>query len=170
MAQRIFEQKMINPEEDESLCSPRRVLDRSRVRSRKPWPASFIMKQFLSAHNLLLLALTFSMLIGCGGGGSDSPAPVTPSADSFKFIVITDVHVRLPGNPDDIVYDNTGNLNQFSGALDRIAASHPDADLVIVNGDLVGCLYSNNPEDYLIGTDNPAETFKAMMETLGKPY
>lgn len=156
------------------LCGPVRWMIRdphpglSCVRSRTTRSVSFFSKQILSFH-AGVFALILCVFVGCGGGGSDAPAPVTPSADSFKFVVITDVHVRLPGNPDDAVYNNAGNLNQFSGALDLITSSHTDADLIIVNGDLVGCLFSSNPEDYFIGTDNPAETFKTMMQALGKP-
>jgi 3',5'-cyclic AMP phosphodiesterase CpdA len=126
------------------------------------------MKQIKSLHNILLAVALF-MLFGCGGGGGDAN-PVTPSADSFKFIVISDVHVRLPGNLDDAVYDNAKNREHFNGALDLIKTNHPDADFVIVNGDNTGCLFSHSLEDYGIGEDNPAETFKTMMDSLGMPF
>lgn len=117
--------------------------------------------------SILLVAVLFSVF-GCGGGGGDEP--IKPSADSFKIIVISDVHVRLPGNPDDVKYNNALNLSRFTDALNNIKTGHTDADLVIVNGDLTGCLFSNKPDDYGIGADNPAERFKLMIDTLGKPY
>jgi len=126
------------------------------------------MKRIRSLHNILLAIVLF-MFFGCGGGGGDAN-PITPSVDSFKFIVISDVHVRLPGNSDDIEYDNAKNLENFNGALDLIKKNHLDADFVIVNGDNTGCLFSHSLENYGIGEDNPAETFKAMMDTLGKPF
>ena len=131
------------------------------------------MKQILSLRNTLL-AMALFMLFGCGSGGGGGGGavinPIEPSPDSFKFIVISDVHVRLPGAPDDTVYNNAGNLDNFSNALARIQEEHPDADFVIVNGDMTGCLFSHTPEDYGTGADNPAETFKTMMASLGKPY
>lgn len=131
---------------------------------------SCAMKYIRSLHNILL-AVSLFMLFGCGDGGGNGDAnPITPSADSFKFIVISDVHVRLPGNLDDAEYDNADNLAHFNGTLDLIKKNHPDADFVIVNGDNTGCLFSHSLEDYGIGEDNPAETFKAMMDSLGKPF
>ena len=126
------------------------------------------MKRRRSLHNILL-AIALFMLLGCGGGGGDENS-ITPSADSFKFIVISDVHVRLPGNSDDIEYDNANNLENFNGALDLIKKNHLDADFVIVNGDNTGCLFSHSLENYGIGEDNPAETFKVMMDSLGMPF
>jgi 3',5'-cyclic AMP phosphodiesterase CpdA len=116
----------------------------------------------------ILLAVMSWAVLACGGGGGEDP--IKPSADSFKIIVLSDVHVRLPGNPDDTQYDNAGNLARFTEAINRIKNSHADADLVVVTGDLTGCLFSDNPDDYGVGQDNPAERFKSMIETLGKPY
>lgn len=121
----------------------------------------------------ILFLATLMTFISCGGGGNGGGGvvpPPDPSPDSFKFIVISDMHVRIPGNPDDGVYDNAGNLNKFTGALDLIRTKHPDAEFVVVSGDTVGCLFSRNPDDYGVGGDNPAERFKTMMDTLGKPY
>lgn len=131
---------------------------------------SSAVKQTRSLHNIIFIVAFFA-IFGCGGGGnSGGVIPVTPSADSFKFIIISDVHVRLPGNPDNITYDNAGNLERFANALELIKTKHPDADFVISNGDNTGCLFSHTPDDYGIGEENPAETFKTMMDTLGKPY
>ena len=118
----------------------------------------------------IFLFMAFCIFSGCGGGADDAGTAATPSADSFKIAVISDVHVRLPGNPDDTTYDNAGNISLYSSALNRIKTNHSNADLVIVNGDLTGCLFSNNPDDYGVGTDNPAETFKSMIDALGMPY
>ncbi len=88
----------------------------------------------------------------------------------FFFIVLSDTHVRLPGNPDDQSYDNAGNIANLQAAIDGINTNYSDADFVMVTGDLVGCLFSEDPDDYLIGEDNPAERYKAMMDELEMPY
>lgn len=121
------------------------------------------------------IMLAVMMVFGCQGGGGEGgggalPNPVNPSAESFKFVLITDTHVRLPGNPDDGFYDNDGNLRKFDDALDRIRDDHADAEFVLSAGDNVGCLFSSDPDDYGIGSDNPAERFKEMMDSIGKSY
>ncbi|HNX32715.1 MAG TPA: metallophosphoesterase [Holophaga sp.] len=118
----------------------------------------------------ICLAAVLGMTAGCGGGGGGGQSGTAPSANSFKFLVITDTHVRLPGNPDDAVYDNQGNLGNFGEVLGRIRTDHPDADFVITCGDNAGCLFSHDPDDYGIGQANPAEQFKAMMDSLGMSY
>lgn len=117
------------------------------------------------------IAVLFAVF-GCSDSDNNGGVPdqTTPSTNSFKFVVISDIHVRLPGKPDDAFYNNAGNLSLFSEALTRINAECPDADFVMVTGDMTGCLFSDNPADYGIGTDNPAETFKTMMDSLGIPY
>jgi len=121
----------------------------------------------------ILLAIVLLIIIGCGGGhtgGGDVDNDINPSADSFKFIILSDIHVRIPGNPD---YDNNyypSNLSNFSDALALIQKDHSDADFVVTNGDNVGCLFSSNVADYGVGIDNPAERFKTIMDSLGKPY
>ena len=112
-------------------------------------------------------------LFGCNNNDDDNggaPSHSTTSTNTFKFVVISDVHVRLPGNPDDAFYDNATNIALFSEALTHIKAECPDADFVMVTGDMTGCLFSDNPADYGTGADNPAEAFKRMMDTLGMPY
>ncbi len=105
-------------------------------------------------------------LTACGSssdeGGED--------ADAFTFIVITDTHTRLPGNPDEVDYDGQENLDNLEGVVERINQDYPDAACVVVTGDLVGCLFSDDPDDYLTGEDNPAERFKALMDRLVAPY
>jgi len=84
--------------------------------------------------------------------------------------VISDTHVRLPGNPDDAVYNNEENLNNLSFLIDLINDEYYQSDFVVVTGDLVGCLYSDDAFDYNTGGKNPAETFKEMMDSLTIPY
>ncbi len=96
-----------------------------------------------------------------GDGGQGQP---------FSFVVLSDTHVRLPGNPDDTDYDNQKNLDNLTAVLSRIVTDYPDAAFVAVTGDLVGCLYSEDPADYLAGVPNPAETFKSMMDVLPMPW
>jgi Big-like domain-containing protein/calcineurin-like phosphoesterase family protein len=90
--------------------------------------------------------------------------------DGFFFVVLSDTHVRLPGNPDDDNYDNAGNIANLEAAIDTINANYSNADFVMVTGDLVGCLFSEDPADYGVGVDNPAERYKAMMDELDMPY
>lgn len=88
----------------------------------------------------------------------------------FSFVVITDTHVRLPGNPDDTKYANAENLEKLTRAVEKINGEAPDAAFVAVTGDLVGCLFSEDPDDYLQGEENPAEKFKEIMDNLLMPY
>lgn len=88
----------------------------------------------------------------------------------FQIVVVSDIHVRIPGNQDDGVYDNQKNLDTIQQTIDLINEYYSDADFVAVTGDLVGCLFSEDPDDYLIGADNPAERFKLMFDNLIPPY
>ncbi len=120
----------------------------------------------------IFLLSALLIIVSCGGGGGGGGGAVSqelnPSKDSFKFIILSDIHVRLPGNPDYTYY--SGNLSNFSNALSTIQTNHSDAVFVITTGDNVGCLFSHDPADYGVGGDNPAERFKSMMDSLGKPY
>ncbi|MFH1830745.1 MAG: Ig-like domain-containing protein [Pseudomonadota bacterium] len=88
----------------------------------------------------------------------------------FYFIVLSDTHVRIPGNPDDAFYNNQQNLDNLEETISTINDFYSDAAFVVVTGDLVGCLFSEDPDDYVIGGDNPAERFKSMMDELAMPY
>ena len=92
------------------------------------------------------------------------------TTDGFFFVVLSDVHVRLPGNPDDSYYDNAGNIVNLQEAIETINSNYSNASFVIVTGDLVGCLFSEDPDDYGIGGDNPAERYKSIMDELDMPY
>lgn len=116
---------------------------------------------------MLLLIGTLATLAGCGTELSSSDG--NGATNPFAFIVLSDIHVRLPGQPDDEIYDNQGNLDNLRGAIERINSDYWNADFVAVTGDLVGNLYSEDPEDYLNGSPNPAETFHQMMESLIPP-
>jgi 3',5'-cyclic AMP phosphodiesterase CpdA len=114
------------------------------------------------------MVLTALFLVSCdtkkaSSDNDDQPAP-------FQFIVLSDTHVRIPGNPDDAVYDNQGNLDNLTAAVDRINSAYGDVDFVAVTGDLVGNLFSEDPDDYLTGEINPAETFNQMMNNLIPPF
>ena len=113
-----------------------------------------------------VLLVGWVLVAGCeddDGGGGGAP-------DRFRVLVASDIHVRLPGNPDDAVYDAQRNLDHLHQFVNRANTELRDAALVLVTGDLVGCLFSDNPADYLAGTDNPAERFKSIMDGLVMPY
>lgn len=120
------------------------------------------------ATRQMLLILLFLVLVLAGCRDSDTKAPVNRSP--FKIVVVSDIHVRLPGNPDDGDYDNQGNLANAMLAVDRINETHADADFVVANGDLVGCLFSEVPEEYLTLENNPAAQFKTLFDHLTLPY
>jgi 3',5'-cyclic AMP phosphodiesterase CpdA len=90
--------------------------------------------------------------------------------DPFTFLVISDTHVRIPGYPDDITYNNQKNLDNLNNLVNMVNTDLSYSDLLIVTGDLVGCLYSDNADDYLTGQENPAETFKSIMDQLSIKY
>jgi 3',5'-cyclic AMP phosphodiesterase CpdA len=116
------------------------------------------------------VSLTLILLVLCLVGCRDNDAPQTDDRSPFEIVVVSDVHVRLPGNPDDGFYDNQANLANAMLTVDRINERHLDADFVAVTGDLVGCLFSEIPEDYLTGENNPAERFKYLFDHLMLPY
>ena len=91
-----------------------------------------------------------------------------PAGTEFSFLVITDTHVRIPGAADDTGLSQQ-NLDNFDQMVKRINREFSDAAFVAVTGDLVGCLFSDNADDYLIGQDNPAERFKAFAAALAMP-
>ncbi len=89
---------------------------------------------------------------------------------AFSFLIISDTHVRLPDYPDDANYNNQLNIDNLESAVTRINLQYPHAAFVLVTGDLVGCLFSDNADDYLVGQENPAEEFKSIMDGLNIPY
>lgn len=115
----------------------------------------------------ILITLMFILMAGPMGCGlsADEEKPPEP----FQIVMLSDTHVRLPGYPDDEFYDNRRNLENLAGAVDLINSRYQTADFVVVTGDLVGCLFSENPSDYLNGSTNPAEMFLEMMDRLIKP-
>jgi 3',5'-cyclic AMP phosphodiesterase CpdA len=113
------------------------------------------------------LIITVGLFISCGGGKSDSPQDDF-NAD-FRFLVISDTHVRLPGNADSIDYNAQRNLDNLAHIINRINTDFSTADFVAVTGDMVGCLFSENPDDYGIGMDTTAERYKSMIDTLSMP-
>jgi len=103
-------------------------------------------------------------------GDADAEDETEAPGEPFRFVIFSDTHVRLPGNPDDADYDNQLNLDNLDGAIARVNAEFADAAFVAVTGDMVGALFSENPDDYGTDEPNPAETFKAMMDGLSVPY
>ena len=112
------------------------------------------------------------LLFACKDGGSEADPRETSvqGPEPFTFVVLSDIHVRLPGNPDDRAYDAAQNLANLDAAVATIGRDYPDADLVMVTGDLVGCLFSENPADYGGGAATPADVFKQMMDRLPVSY
>jgi hypothetical protein len=105
----------------------------------------------------------------CAGGGdtgADAGTPLKP----FTFVVISDTHTRLPGNPDDGLYDNQKNIDNLTGMVAIINEKHSAAAFVAVTGDMVGALFSEDPADYLAGEENPAEKFLEVMGGLAMPF
>ena len=116
----------------------------------------------------LIYLILFSVILsnGCHENNAD-PDKTKP----FEIIVISDTHVRIPGNLDDGDYDNQKNLTNLNLAVDLINENYSDADFVAVTGDLVGCLFSENSMDYLVGdTESPPEKFKQIFDHLNLPY
>lgn len=114
----------------------------------------------------LIVLLMVLGLAGCLEG--DTPAP--DNRAPFKIVVASDIHVRVPGNPDDGYYDSQANLANAMLAVDRINETHSDADFVAVTGDLVGCLFSETPDDYVMNANDPASQFKHLFDHLMLPY
>lgn len=106
------------------------------------------------------------MLVGLFLAGCESEE----GSSGFKFIVISDIHVRIPGNLDDTRYDNQSTIDNLTQLVARINSEHSDAAFVVATGDLVGCLFSENPAHYGVGIQNPAEKFKEIMDGLSMPY
>ncbi|MBW1893115.1 MAG: metallophosphoesterase [Deltaproteobacteria bacterium] len=123
---------------------------------------TYRIRQIISFAGFLAL---FFILVGCWLDDDNSD-----EIRSFKIVVVSDIHVRIPGNPDDDFYNNQVNLDNIQHAIDLINEYYSDADFVTVTGDLVGCLFSEDPDDYLTGSENPAEKFKQMFDGLVPPY
>lgn len=121
-------------------------------------------------HGMGASALGAGLLGATTACGSSDDEETNGGDDSFSFVVISDTHVRLPGNPDDVTYDNQANLDHLAGVVERINNELADATCVVITGDLVGCLYSDDAADYLVGNDNPAERFKSIVDNLALPY
>ncbi len=136
----------------------------------------------------LFILFTLSILAACGSDDetvidgddvTDGDSEVTDGdqaedvqVNPFRIVLISDSHTRLEGNPDDGPYDPVSNQNNLKAAVDRINDEFSDSAFVAVTGDLVGCLFSENADDYGNGVapDNPADTFKYIMDDLSIPY
>jgi 3',5'-cyclic AMP phosphodiesterase CpdA len=116
---------------------------------------------------VIFILIMFTMVsTGC----RDNETPSSADRSAFEFIVVSDIHVRLPGNPDDGYYDNQTNLANAMLAVDLINEQYGDADFVAVSGDLVGCLFSENIHDYQTHGSNPAVQFRTLFDHLRLPY
>lgn len=115
--------------------------------------------QHASSRSWYILQSTTGSLITERLGGSN-----------INFAVISDPHVRLPGNPDDADYDNAANLDHLRQAVAAINRASPAPSFVVVTGDLVGCLFSDNPNDYAISNNTPADRFRSLMNGLNCPW
>lgn len=120
-------------------------------------------------YRQMILILLFLVILGLAGC-RDNDTPALADHSPFKIVVVSDIHVRMPGNPDDGHYDNQANLANTMLVADRINETHMDADFVAVTGDLVGCLFSENPQDYLTQENNPALQFRDLFDHLILPY
>ena len=125
-------------------------MNRRLARRWRAWPLLFF-----------LLVSFLGLPFGCDEEGRGT--------NSFRFLVLSDLHVRLPGHPDDLDYDSRANLDNLLHMINRINTEFADAAFVVVTGDLVGTLYSDNPADYLAGHENPAETLASIVSTLRIP-
>ncbi len=90
--------------------------------------------------------------------------------DPFVFLVVSDTHVRIPGNPDDSKYDNQGNLDNNLQFVQVVNNELAHASFVAITGDLVGTLFSSNPDDYGPQGDSPAHRFRDIMNGLAIPW
>lgn len=114
----------------------------------------------------IYVILSILILISGCRREDDTPDEISP----FEIIVISDIHVRIPGNPDDGYYDNRRNIADLMLTVDLINEKYSDADFVAVTGDLVGCLFSEDPYDYPGEGDNPPAAFKKLFDHLTLPY
>ncbi len=88
----------------------------------------------------------------------------------FRFLIISDLQVRIPGFPDDPWYESQTNLDNLNTTINTINTKSEGADFLVVTGDMVGCLFSEDPDDYGTGSINPAETMKSMVDQLTIPW
>lgn len=95
---------------------------------------------------------------------------ISEKTKPFEIVVVSDIHLRVPGNPDDIFFNNQRNLANLMLAVDLMNENYAHADFVAVTGDLVGCLFSENPYDYQGRGDTPPEVFKRLFDHLILPY
>ena len=90
--------------------------------------------------------------------------------EPFTFLVVTDTHVRIPGNPDDTGYDNQKNLENNQALVTLVNNELAHAKFLAISGDLVGALFSSNVNDYFEGADTPSHRFKSIMDGLSIPW
>ncbi len=95
--------------------------------------------------------------------GSDSMEP-------FVFLVVADTHMRLPGLPDDGRYNNQKNVDNLNELVRIVNEELAHAHFLAVSGDVVGALFSLDPEEYFEGAYTPANEFKAVMDNMSIPW
>jgi 3',5'-cyclic AMP phosphodiesterase CpdA len=96
--------------------------------------------------------------------------PDSVGTEPFTFVVISDPHIRLPGNPDDGTYNAQKNIDNLTAAVDTINNELGSAKFVAVTGDLVGALFSSDPADYPDDANTPAHQFRGIMQNLSMPW
>ncbi len=125
-------------------------------------------KSIIHNYKVYIMILLLPLLFACSQNNTEDEKDDIKC--DFTFIIISDLQTRIPGFPDDPWYDSRGNIKNIEKTIKLINKSEKDSSFLVVTGDLVGCLFSENPDDYGIGILNPAEKMLSLMGELQLPW
>ncbi len=114
--------------------------------------------RLLGSSGLLLAGTPALLSLGCDGKGGEDPLP---PGEPIRFAVITDMHLKPEA-------DHANNL-VMAETIEILDAMDPPVDLVLLTGDLLDDLPSDDPADYTAG-DSSLDRLAELLDGLDVPW
>lgn len=131
-------------------------------RSRPYRPTRRRMIQALGAGSLLLNGGALSLAAGCDGADGDDDSAGGEGGEPIRFAVITDMHLK----PD----ADHANNQVMAQTVAILNAMDPPLDLVLMTGDLIDELPSDDPAYYEVNPDTALQRTEELLAGLTMPW
>jgi len=127
-----------------------------------PLPTRRRIIQALGASGLVVQGGALGLAAGCGGETDDDDSAGGDETTPIRFAVITDMHLK----PD---VDHTNN-QVMSETIQILNAMEPPIDFVLLTGDLIDELPSDDPTYYDENTDTALHRTQELLAELAMPW